>query len=945
MAKTKKVRTDIPDLVWFHGDELDPELYPDPVFPEYHMDPNEPWREPIAKLAKMMTSRFDIKLGRRPLTRDDYEYWGLCLVCPTDEQAEIALKMGVRKPKTLSQISKLTGIPEARLEPILDEMCFNCLIESNFENPQHEKQWSLPLFVPGAAEFSNMRIDFLEQHPEAGIFFENHTRLAIGPIVPYVTANGSGLAMHVVPVQKSIPSATEQVTVEHLKYWLDKYDGQIAASPCSCRRANRVWEEGCGDDPENWCVVVGDMADFAVETKKGARYVTREEAMEIFNEAEENGFVHQITNVDGKDKCIAICNCNVKVCFALKTAEMFNQPNFVRSSYTAKVDTSNCVACGKCVEVCPAGAVKLGQKLRRKDMSRVEYPRMPKPGEIKWGEELWTPKYKDINRINCYDTGTSPCKTACPAHIAIQGYIQKAKEGKYDEALALIKLDNPLPAICGNICNKRCEDACTRGTIDEPVSIDEIKKFVAMRDLDAETRHIPKKRIMSHNKDFFAHEKVAIIGAGPAGLSCAYYLALQGYRPTVFERQERPGGMLMYGIPTFKLEKNVIEAEVEVIKELGVEFKYGVEVGKDITLDELRAEGYKAFYMAIGCQFGRKPGIEGEDAEGAYSAVEFLREAACTEAHPMAGGNVVVIGGGNVSIDAARVAARCGQGAVSIYSLEQREEMPASVEEIAEAEGENITIHNGWGPKEVLTKDGKVTGVVLKKCLSVFNAEGRFAPTYDEDDTITVECTEVIFSVGQRSDWGGLPQVRSQNRLTYQTDIPDIFIGGDAHTGPKFAIDAIAAGREGAISIHRYVQPHTSLTIGRNRRDFVELDKEDIFLDTYDHTPRQVPYIEEGTLSFRNPAHALTPEQIQAETRRCLKCGASVVDPNRCIGCGLCTTRCNFDAIHLFQDHPECAEIVPYEAMIKEMGPELIKKPVQVKVNQLKRKMAARKMN
>ncbi len=939
MAKT---RTEVPDVISLRGDRMDPELYPEPVRPEFHGDPNEPWREPVAKLAKKMSSRFDILLGMRELTRDDYEYWGLCMVCKTDEHAEIALKMGTRKPYTLSQMVELTGIPEKRMRELLDEMSMNCLLEFDYENPQHERQWTLPIFVPGPAEFTNMKRGFLESTPRAAVFFENHVRLAIAPIAPYVTPEGAGLAMHVLPVQKSIPNNREEVTVEHLKYWLDKYEGRYAASPCSCRRANRVWDEGCGDDPESWCILLGDIAEFAVETDKGARMITRDEALEIFNQAEENGFVHEVTNVDGKERAIALCNCNVNVCFALKSAELFNQPNMVRSSYTARVETHACVACGKCVEVCPAGAVKLGQKLIKKDGSYVTYPKMPLPTEYKWGPEFYSPKYRDLNRINCYDTGTSPCKTACPAHIAIQGYIQKAKEGKYDEALALIKQDNPLPAVCGNICNRRCEDACTRGTIDEPVSIDEIKKFVAMRDLDAETRYVPKKRIMSVDKEFFAHTKIAIIGAGPAGLSCAYYLALQGYHPTVFEKAERPGGMLMYGIPTFKLEKNVLEAEVEVIKELGVEFKYGVEVGKDVTLDELREQGYEAFYMAIGCQTGRKPGVEGEDAEGAYSAVEFLREAIGKEAHEMSGGNVVVIGGGNVAIDAARVAARCGNGAVSIFSLEQRNEMPALPEEIAEAEGENITVTNGWGPKEVLTENGKVKGVVLKKCLSVFNAEGRFSPTYDENDTMTVECTEVIFSVGQCSDWGGLPKLTSTNRLTYQTEQPDVFIGGDAQTGPKFAIDAIAAGREGAISIHRFVQPHTSLTVGRNRRDYIELDKDDIKIYDYDHTARQKPFVKEGDMTFRNPAEALTPEQIKAETGRCLKCGASVVDENRCIGCGLCTTRCNFDAIHLYRDHPECADIVPFESMPLKMGPNFFKVNAQVKYNELKRKRAAK---
>ena len=364
------------------------------------------------------------------------------------------------------------------------------------------------------------------------------------------------------------------------------------------------------------------------------------------------------------------------------------------------------------MEFCPAGAVKLGQKLCDKEGCEVTYPRIPLPSEQPWGEHMWSHNYRDVNRINCYDTGTAPCKTACPAHIAVQGYLKLAKEGRYDDALALIKKDNPLPAVCGHVCNRRCEDACTRGTIDEAVAIDEVKRFLAERDLNAETRYIPKKTIPSLKGGF--DEKIAIIGAGPAGLSCAYYLALTGYKPTIFEKNEEPGGMLRYGIPSYKLEKDLLAAEIDVIRELGVEIRCGVEIGKDITIEELREQGYKGFYVAIGCQRGRKPGITGENAKGTYAAVDFLREAGAKESFALEG-DVVVVGGGNVAIDAARISSRCVDAKISMFCLEQRENMPASKEEIAEALEEGIELNCGWGPKEVLEEDGKVAGVVFKK--------------------------------------------------------------------------------------------------------------------------------------------------------------------------------------------------------------------------------------
>ena len=549
------------------ADLNDRELYPEIKYPVYNGS-DEPFRPVIAELAKAVTDRIPQKLGLKKVTKEDPEYWGLAAMC-TDEMAEIALKMGVRKPKTLAQMVELTGRSAEELEPILQQMAVNGVVEYNWENPQHEKQYVLPMFVPGSAEFSNMNADLLEEHPEVGIFFERMTRLPLDNITKFVPEGGAGIGMHVIPVEEAISMENHSVSIEHISHWLDKYEGKYAASPCSCRRSRRTFDEGCADDPDDWCIAVGDMADYVVETNKGGHYITKEEALEILKKAEENGFVHQITNIDGQDKIFAICNCNVNVCYALRTSQLYNTPNMSRSAYVAKVTEQNCVACGKCVEVCPAGAVKLGQKLCTKDGKKVEYKKIPLPSDQKWGEHMWSPNYRDLNRINCYDTGTAPCKTACPAHIAIQGYIQMAKEGRYEEALALIKKDNPLPAICGRVCNRRCEDACTRGTIDKPVAIDEIKKFIAERDLNAKTRYIPKKTVPSTKGGF--DEKVAIIGAGPAGLSCAYFLALTGYKPVIFEKSEKPGGMLRYGIPSFKLEKDVIDAEIEVIKSLGVD--------------------------------------------------------------------------------------------------------------------------------------------------------------------------------------------------------------------------------------------------------------------------------------------------------------------------------------------------------------------------------------
>ncbi len=405
-----------------------------------------------------------------------------------------------------------------------------------------------------------------------------------------------------------------------------------------------------------------------------------------------------------------------------------------------------------------------------------------------------------------------------------------------------------------------------------------------------------------------------------------------GYKPTVFEKNEEPGGMLRYGIPSYKLEKDVIAAEIDIMKEIGVDIRTGVEVGKDVTIASLREQGYKGFYVAIGCQGGRLPGVSGETLPGTTTAIDFLREA--NTGKVKVSGKVVVVGGGNVAIDAARVAKRSGASSVTMLSLETEDIMPASLEERREAREDGVVINPGWGPKEVLG-DEKVTGIVFKKCTSVFDENKRFAPKYDESELITLDADLVVFAIGQTvllkdllkdtkvEFFRGVYPVA--DKLTYQTAEPDIFVGGDVFTGPKFAIDAIAAGKEAAESLHRFVQ-HGHMTIGRNRRDFIELDKSDIEVGSYDNGSRQVECVDAGKAPFVEYHRTLTEEQVRKETARCLSCGASVVDQNRCIGCGVCTTKCGFDAIHLYREHPEASRMVTSEDKFSGILPYMVKR-------------------
>ena len=894
-------------------------------------------REVLFELGKMITDRLPYKFGIKKLTEEDPEYIILDRACSNDEIAEVMLKMGLRKPKTTAEIAKLTGKSEERIEELLTDGAMHGIVEYNWENPRHEKQWYVQLFVPGIAEMTNMVLDQVEKYPELAQSFDKMTFLPLEGKTHLMPPGGNGIGMHVIPVEKAINATNTSISIEHISHWLDKYEGSLSVGYCSCRNARRLYGEGSGEIQDDCCIGLGDFATYLVETGKG-RPITKEEALAICQRAEDNGYVHQVTNIDGQDKIFGLCNCDVGVCFALRTSQYFNTPNLSASSFRAHVNKDNCVACGKCVEVCPAGAVKLGQKLCTKN-GDVQYPQQELPG-LKWGKDKWNPNYVVDNRKNCHESGTAPCKTACPAHIAIQGYIKLAKEGRYLDALKLIKQDNPFPSVCGYVCNRRCEDACTRGALDKALAIDEIKKFIAEQDLKSEERYIPE-RLYRRPIDKPYEQKVAIIGAGPAGLSCAYYLARMGYENvTVFDRNPQPGGMLVMGIPSYRLDRAALKGEIEVLEKMGVHFQMNTEVGKDVTIEELRAQGYKGFYVAIGAQKSSKLNIPGEELQGVFGGVDFLREVNLGN-KPEVGKKCAVIGGGNVAMDVCRTALRLGAETYVVYRRGE-EEMPADKEEVAEAKEEGVKFCFLNAPVEVLGTDGKVCGLKVELMeLGEPDEKGRRAPV-GTGKFETIEVDSVIAAVGQAIDWGtldvgalvtGKKGNAVANSVTYQTAQNDIFVGGDVYTGPKFAIDAIAAGREGAESLHRFVNDGQSLTVGRNLREFYELNKDELVfgIDCFDRPARQ-PILHDAkkARSFEHDRLTFTEEQVKAEASRCLGCGVSVVDPNRCIGCGLCTTRCMFDAIHLERDVPEASTMIRCEDKVAPLLKNVAKKSIKI---------------
>ena len=817
--------------------------------------------------------------------------------------AKIAMYVEFRKKLSTEEIANAAGEPVEKVKEALDHLAWTGVTFWNTVNGV-DMYWH-DIFVPGHLEMINNNKEIVAKHPEvAEAFYYFGSKK--GPMAAGIMPIGAG-PMRVLPIERSIDGNSKKATYEELSVHLNEAS-VFSVSDCSCRTSREAMGEGCGHLKEEMCIQMDHAAEYYIKTGRG-REISREEAFEIIKRAEDNGLMHSVPNLDTPGHTHAICNCCGCGCYAMRLANEFINNDIVRSNYKSVVDESNCVACGECVDVCPTNALRLGQKLCSKTPIDETIVKVT-PRNTDWTEDKWNSDYR-VNRKNTLDSGTAPCITKCPAHIPVQGYIKLASQGKYNEALELIKKHNPFPAVCGRVCPRLCEEDCTRGDFDEAVAVDDIKKFIAEKDLETSTRYIPKKR---HN---YSDKKIAIIGSGPSGMTCAYDLAIDGYDVTIFEKEKRMGGMLTLGIPSYRLEKDVLEAEIDVIREMGVKFETGVHVGKDITIKELREKGFNAFYIAIGAQSGRKLGIEGEDSAEVLSGVDFLRTINLGEKTGV-NGKVVVIGGGNVAIDVARSSARLGEvSQTDLYCLETRENMPAHNEEVFEALEEEIGIHNSWGPTKIITTNGKVSGVEFKKCISTFDNDGRFNPQFDESDKKIVSCDYVLLSVGQTYNYGELlngENVSLTNRntidvhdITLQSSQPDIFAGGDVASGPRLAIDAIAMGKEAAVSIHRFVQKGQSLVFGRDTHSYRMFDKEN--LDNridYDGTERQRINHVDGKISkttFKDLRGILTEEQIKKETARCLSCGATKVDEYLCVGCGACTLRCKFDAIKLERIH------------------------------------------
>jgi NADPH-dependent glutamate synthase beta subunit-like oxidoreductase/NAD-dependent dihydropyrimidine dehydrogenase PreA subunit len=528
-----------------------------------------------------------------------------------------------------------------------------------------------------------------------------------------------------------------------------------------------------------------------------------------------------------------------------------------------QIDDAKCIGCGVCVNSCSMDVLRLDQFLIEK-------------------EEV------------------TPCRSACPAGVNMRGYIYLLTQGKLEEAMNLIREALPLPAITGHVCFHPCEKECARKEVDEAVNINSLERYVA--DYWLQEKAKPALRIYL--------KKVAIIGSGPAGLAAAYELVRMGYPVTVFEAEPLLGGMLRTGIPEYRLPGDILDAQIDYIKGMDVDFRAGVTFGKDLTLNGLRKNEYEAILFAIGAQQSRKIDIDGAQLPDVLWGLDFLREVKLKQKVKVKD-RVVVIGGGNVAIDAALTALRLGAKDVQVVCLERREEMPAYEEAIRTATDEGIAISDSWGPKRVVGDRKRVERIELVRCLSVFDEAGKFNPSFDEKTTRFIEADTVIFAIGESADLSVLPKdMKTANNhivvdpVTLETNLPGVFAAGVAVWGPGSVVEAIASGKKAAVSIDRYLRGK-DLKVGRETEVKVvrKPPREGV-----EKRPRQgialLP-VDQRKSNFNEIKMGFDKDRAEQEERRCMACGsrAFIKYLDDCMTCYTCEKDCPEKAIFVSPEH------------------------------------------
>ena len=761
-----------------------------------------------------------------------------------DDMCQIMMHMRLEANRTVEDIAKRAKKSVHHTQEQLDKLCKTGAVRARVRNGK--TYYFYPIWVPGIMEGIMANREQCDKYPVLGECFEEYTRRRVSMLAPFMDAGMN--MMRVIPVQAAIENNSRKASYDEV-HRLVENAWAVAVGACSCRRSRRLMGEGCGHLEEDMCIYLNDNA--VNYSKIGShRMISKEEAYEILKRAERNGLVHELNVAPGYEDSTAICNCCGCSCYALRIATYFRAPDAVKSNYVARVDRDKCVACGQCVENCQVNAVKLGSKLCTGGTT-IPRPEETARNTLLWGGKNYNPDFRS-NRTDVVEGGTAPCKAACPAHVSVQGYVALAKQGWTS-------------------------------------AIDDLKKFIAEQDLNAEQRWIPP---MENPRGIPFEEPIAVIGAGPAGLSCAYYLREKGYPVTVFEKEKVLGGMPAFAIPSFRLEKDVLNAEIDVLRQMGVEFKTGVEVGRDVTLDDLRAQGFKAFFLGVGAG---KPGtldVPGADGKNVCFALDMLKKVNL-DRRPDLGDDVVILSGGIstnfVTLDAARTAAALGGDRVTVIAPRKPGTFSNVKSGVAAAEASGVQF----------IYEAEVQAISKKDVTYVIGGKKH-----------TVPASAVVIAMDRTVDLGGIglplneKGVIAVNGDTMQTAVPDVFAGGDVVTGPRYAINAIAAGREAALSIHRYVHEGQDLMLGRDHMDYKGLNRKTAVIDpqAFSDAPRQKAErtVARGkNAAWRDTRGVLTAEQAKAEAGRCLGCGVAVVDEYMCVGCAICTTHCKFGAIRM----------------------------------------------
>jgi formate dehydrogenase beta subunit len=517
------------------------------------------------------------------------------------------------------------------------------------------------------------------------------------------------------------------------------------------------------------------------------------------------------------------------------------------------------------------------------------------------------------------------CRHACPVHTDACGYVTSIAEGRYEDAYRIARAHNPFASICGRVCGAPCEANCRRGDVDAPVSIRPLKRFVSAH-FGPETgdyaiyRDANNDGMLPPNRGDY--ERIAVIGSGVSGLTVAHDLVKTGYQVTVFEAYSEPGGMLTVGVPVFRLPRDLVRHEIQAILSLGVQLKCNMRLGRDFTIADLRREGYKAIFLGIGLPNGRRLPLPGGDSEGVVDGMDFLRAFNAGTPLPL-GKRVLVIGGGNVAYDVARSAVRphddsydvarsalrlSGDKEVHVVCLEGRDEMPADDVEVIEGAEEGIHLHNQRGPREILSENGRVTGLRTVRCTAVFDATGRVNPSFDENHIEDIAADSVIFAIGQTSDLSflspsdgveterGLIKV---NRETYQTTAPDVFACGDIAHGPRLFIDAIASAQIAARSMHDFLRGTRTEVVVRKRW----LPAAYTMAESWNTIPRENPPSLESdrrAASLEIVEEDYDESEARRQAARCLRCNVNTVfDTSKCVACNGCVDVCPESLIRL----------------------------------------------